>query len=315
VELDGRTVSGGYRFGYQNQEKDDEVKGEGNIYDFGARMYDPRIGNFLSLDPMNRLFVDISRYSFAGNNPNMFVDYEGMFKFPAGSTFETDYPLLTNYLKNNIAEILNSPEIMSALSTYGQLTSAEVKAALVWGEGPTIKITELESRNGRFISNIHSDELLLNKEIVDNLEKALAENKQANLLLVTSTILHEFTHYGDDQDGSDYPGEEGTEFEKAVFGDDIDCVADAQDVLLKVASGSVPSSVTPTVSSGSSNFTVNASGGNLNLRSAAGTNKSVITSLVNGTLVTGTGKTNGLWKEVTTTEGTKGWVHSSYITN
>jgi hypothetical protein len=29
VELDGRTVSGGYRFGFQNQEKDDEVKGEG----------------------------------------------------------------------------------------------------------------------------------------------------------------------------------------------------------------------------------------------------------------------------------------------
>jgi hypothetical protein len=29
VELDGRTVSGGYRYGFQNQEKDDEVKGEG----------------------------------------------------------------------------------------------------------------------------------------------------------------------------------------------------------------------------------------------------------------------------------------------
>jgi len=32
------------------------------------------------------------------------------------------------------------------------------------------------------------------------------------------TILHEFTHYGDDQDGEDIPGEEGEHFEKAVYG-------------------------------------------------------------------------------------------------
>ena len=30
VELDGRTVSGGYRFGFQGSEKDDEFKGDGN---------------------------------------------------------------------------------------------------------------------------------------------------------------------------------------------------------------------------------------------------------------------------------------------
>jgi hypothetical protein len=32
LELDGRTVSGGYRFGYQGSEKDDETKGNGNSY-------------------------------------------------------------------------------------------------------------------------------------------------------------------------------------------------------------------------------------------------------------------------------------------
>jgi hypothetical protein len=32
VELDGRTVSGGYRFGYQGSEKDNELKGNGNSY-------------------------------------------------------------------------------------------------------------------------------------------------------------------------------------------------------------------------------------------------------------------------------------------
>jgi hypothetical protein len=315
VELDGRTVSGGYRYGFGGMKKDEELKGNGNANDFGERLQDPRLGLFWSLDPMERLFVDVSRYSFAANNPIKFGEYKGMFKFPAGSTFETDYPLLTNYLKNNIAEILNSPEIMSALSTYGQLSRADVKAALVWGSGPTINITTLVRVNGGFTGNIGSDELRINKNIADNLESALSANKQANLLLLTSTILHEFTHYGDEQDGIDYPGEEGQKFEEAAFGVDIDYVSDAQGVLSNVASGSVSSLVTPTVSSGTSNFTVNISTVNLNLRSGAGTNNSIITSLENGTSLTGTGNTNGLWKEVSTSDGTTGWVHSSYITN
>ena len=33
-----------YRYGFNGMEKDDKVKGEGNSYDFGARMYDSRIG-------------------------------------------------------------------------------------------------------------------------------------------------------------------------------------------------------------------------------------------------------------------------------
>ncbi|MGM0613621.1 MAG: hypothetical protein ACQESM_08945, partial [Bacteroidota bacterium] len=30
-----------YRFGFNGMEKDDEVKGGGNSYDFGARLYSP----------------------------------------------------------------------------------------------------------------------------------------------------------------------------------------------------------------------------------------------------------------------------------
>ena len=36
--------------------------------------------------------------------------------------------------------------------------------------------------------------------------------------LVGVTILHELTHWGDDQDGVDRPGEEGEEFEIKVYG-------------------------------------------------------------------------------------------------
>ncbi len=36
--------SDSYRYGFNGMEKDDEIKGNGNSYDFGARIYDPRVG-------------------------------------------------------------------------------------------------------------------------------------------------------------------------------------------------------------------------------------------------------------------------------
>lgn len=74
----GRTFSSpSYRYGFNGYEKDDEVKGLGNSIDFGARIYDSRIGRFLSLDPRSREFSFMSPYCFAANNPIYFVDKDG----------------------------------------------------------------------------------------------------------------------------------------------------------------------------------------------------------------------------------------------
>jgi RHS repeat-associated protein len=65
------------RYFFQGQEMDDEVKGEGNSYDFGARMLDPRLGRWLSIDPKAAKFVSESPYIFVGNNPIIFIDPSG----------------------------------------------------------------------------------------------------------------------------------------------------------------------------------------------------------------------------------------------
>ena len=44
--------SDSYRYGFQGQEKDDEVKGEGNSIFTEYRNYDPRIGRWQSQDPI-----------------------------------------------------------------------------------------------------------------------------------------------------------------------------------------------------------------------------------------------------------------------
>ncbi len=68
---------GGYRYGFQGQEKDDEVKGEGNSIDFGARIFDSRLGRFQSVDPMARERISLSPFNFCSNNPISRVDPTG----------------------------------------------------------------------------------------------------------------------------------------------------------------------------------------------------------------------------------------------
>jgi RHS repeat-associated protein len=78
VSLDGRTMeSEFYRRGFNGMEKDDEWKGKGDCYDFGARMFNSRIGRFLSKDPLEKKYAFISPYVFCNNSPISCVDIKG----------------------------------------------------------------------------------------------------------------------------------------------------------------------------------------------------------------------------------------------
>jgi len=58
-------------------EKDDNIKGAGNSYDFGARMYDSRLGRWLSCDAHAGSYQSISPYVFSLNSPLIFKDVDG----------------------------------------------------------------------------------------------------------------------------------------------------------------------------------------------------------------------------------------------
>ncbi len=64
-----------YRYGFQGQVKDDEIKGSGNSYNFGARFYDNRVGRWLSLDNVVKPWL--SPYQFASGNPVNHIDPDG----------------------------------------------------------------------------------------------------------------------------------------------------------------------------------------------------------------------------------------------
>jgi RHS repeat-associated protein len=66
-----------YRFGFNGKENDNEVKGTGNSVDFGARMYDSRLGRWLSIDKLSAKFPNESNYIFGSNNPIIYLDFDG----------------------------------------------------------------------------------------------------------------------------------------------------------------------------------------------------------------------------------------------
>ena len=67
-----------YFYGFQGQEKDDEVKGEGNSVNYKYRMHDPRIGRFFAIDPLASKYPHNSPYAFSENRVIDGVELEGL---------------------------------------------------------------------------------------------------------------------------------------------------------------------------------------------------------------------------------------------
>ena len=70
--------SNSYRYGFQGQEKDDELKGEGNSLNYTFRMHDPRVGRFFAVDPLAPKYPFYSPYQFCSNSPLMAIELEGL---------------------------------------------------------------------------------------------------------------------------------------------------------------------------------------------------------------------------------------------
>ena len=64
-------------YAFQGMEKDDEIKGYGNNYDFGARMYDSRLGRWFSTDSKESSYPGHSPFNFSFNSPLLFKDIDG----------------------------------------------------------------------------------------------------------------------------------------------------------------------------------------------------------------------------------------------
>jgi RHS repeat-associated protein len=70
--------SSDYRYGFQGQEMDDEIKGERNSVNYKYRMHDPRIGRFFAVDPLTSKYPELTPYQFSSNTPIGAKEFEGL---------------------------------------------------------------------------------------------------------------------------------------------------------------------------------------------------------------------------------------------
>ncbi len=108
----GRNIStGNYRYGFNGKENDNDVKGDGNEQDYGMRIYDTRIGRFLSVDPLASKYIELTPYQFASNRPIDGIDMDGLEYIPyipkfnnSGNRSFIDY---VGAFDNGVIDVLN----------------------------------------------------------------------------------------------------------------------------------------------------------------------------------------------------------------
>jgi RHS repeat-associated protein len=77
MDMPGRQYNAatGYRYGFNGKEKDNK---DGVVqYDYGFRIYDPRLVRFKSVDPLTKSYPMLTPYQFASNSPIANVDLDG----------------------------------------------------------------------------------------------------------------------------------------------------------------------------------------------------------------------------------------------
>lgn len=120
----GRKYSAGikYRYGFNGKEKDNEVKGDGLQLDYGFRVYDPRLGKFLSVDPLFKSYPWYTPYQFAGNKPIMAIDLDGLEEWVAifwsGSTKPSHFKFDPTLKPLGAGQIYKKTLDMNAASKY-----------------------------------------------------------------------------------------------------------------------------------------------------------------------------------------------------
>ena len=85
-----------YRYGFNGKRSDPETyNSSGNEYDYGFRIFNPRLGRFLSVDPLTKKYPWYTPYQFAGNKPIWAVDLDGLEEWFVSKIYNFDNSKIT----------------------------------------------------------------------------------------------------------------------------------------------------------------------------------------------------------------------------
>jgi uncharacterized protein (TIGR02594 family) len=154
---EGRQFVGGmgYRWGFQGQETDNEIKGKGNIVNYRFRMDDTRLGRFFAVDPLTKDYAWYSPYQFSGNKVIHCIELEGLEEWPV-STIDggNDHEHGPWANREKAQENYTQNEIKSdSRFKYLSIAGSQIGTTEIPGVGNNPRITEYHKIGGQIDAN------------------------------------------------------------------------------------------------------------------------------------------------------------------
>jgi RHS repeat-associated protein len=340
MTLPGRNSgSSDYRYAFNGKEDDSEIKGEGNSYDYGARMYDPRIGRWLTCDKLHIMAPSWSPYRAFFDNPNFWADPDGNIEWPLKGTKvanKSDLPggkgdentIVRTSTYKEIRNVGTSPHIgidyRASIGTpvyslgdgvvSGMYTtnSGIVILQVTYGDGDKLRFLHLSAyaQGVEVGSQVKEGQVIAYSGNSGGYPAHLhvdAEDKNGN------TIDPEAKNYGK-MTNEQFFGEGNQAAGSLIVEETLSCLPQSCVYCPSQGAETTSSEGNQTQASNSNLRTYSVTASSLNLRFGASMMyDSNGETLSKGTTLTGTGNVNGSWTEVATGDGRIGWVNSSYI--
>lgn len=161
-----------YKYKYNGKEWQDELGL--NMYDYGARNYDPALGRWFSIDPLAEVSRRWSTYTYCYDNPIVFVDPDGMLATPPIDYFDAS--------GNKIGTDGNQDDkrkfVVTNESDVDKISKANKK-------GETTKLTDVTSANQLPSDTALKESLNVLKRTTDNGGK----KEESSLVMKEGTIV------------------------------------------------------------------------------------------------------------------------------
>src|SRR5665213_345251 len=97
-----------YRYWFNGKELDKEKPVQ---YDYGFRIYDPRLGRFKSVDQLTKKYPELTPYQFASNTPIQAIDLDGLEKYIVHYKIENGLNIILKVATDNSIKYLGGPTV------------------------------------------------------------------------------------------------------------------------------------------------------------------------------------------------------------